>query len=213
MAIPIPQFDAAAQRALQSAWQELAGGEDALWPRLKEAYADPARHYHNLGHIRALLEWAATYRARLHDYDAVRCAIWFHDAVYDTRRNDNEERSAAFAVESLQQLPGLWPRSQAVAAMILATKTHQLGGLDSDAAWFLDFDLAILGSSPDVYRAYSQAIRQEYRWVPGPLFRRKRRQVLESFVLRERLFFTPELRERLESQARRNLQEELTQLN
>ena len=73
----------------------------------------------------------------------------------------------------------------------------------------LDFDLAILGSSPEYYQFYRQAIRQEYRWVSGLLFRRKRRQVLESFLQRERLFFTAEMRARLEAQARRNLQEEL----
>jgi predicted metal-dependent HD superfamily phosphohydrolase len=212
MTIPTLQLNATGQEALQLAWCELVGNEATGWEMLRAAYAEPARHYHNLGHIHALLAWAAEYRAQLHDYTAVRFAIWFHDAVYDTRRSDNEERSAALAVQTLQRLNVLTPITQTVEAMILATKTHQLGDLNSDAAWFLDFDLAILGSAPEFYQAYSQAIRQEYHWVPGLLFRRKRRQVLESFLQRERLFFTAEMRARVETQARQNLQEELTLL-
>lgn len=212
MAIPTLQLDAPGQNALRLAWQELAGTEATSWEMLRAAYAEPARHYHNLGHIHALLAWAAEYRAQLQDYTAIRFAIWFHDVVYDTKRSDNEERSAALAIQTLQQLNVSTPITQTVESMILATKAHQLGELNSDVAWFLDFDLAILGSAPEVYQAYRQAIRQEYRWVPGLLFRRKRRQVLENFLQRERLFFTAEMRERLEMQARRNLQEELTLL-
>ncbi len=213
MAIPKLQIEAAEQHALQTAWQELAGTEAALWQALCDAYSEAARHYHNLGHIRALLGWAVEYRVHLQDYDAVRFAIWFHDAVYDTKRLDNEENSAALAVQALQDLKISTPVIHAVETMIRATKTHQLGALTGDVAWFLDFDLAILGSPPEFYQAYSQAIRREYSWVPGLLFRRKRRQVLESFLQREQLFFTAEMRDRLETQARRNLQEELKQLN
>jgi predicted metal-dependent HD superfamily phosphohydrolase len=206
------QLDAVRQNALHIAWQELAGTETTEWEVLRAAYSEPARHYHNLGHIHGLLAHAAEYRAQLQDYAAVRFAIWFHDAVYDTKRSDNEERSAMLAVQALRRLNIATPVMQAVEALILATKVHQLGDLNRDAAWFLDFDLAILGSAPEMYQAYRQAIRQEYHWVPGLLFRRKRRQVLENFLQRERLFFTAEMRERLETQARRNLQEELTLL-
>jgi predicted metal-dependent HD superfamily phosphohydrolase len=84
--------------------------------------------------------------------------------------------------------------------------------IEEDGPWFLDFDLAILGSRPEIYRTYSQAIRREYRWVPKLLYRRGRRQVLESFLQRELLFFTEAMRTRLEDQARANLAEELASL-
>ncbi len=48
--------------------------------------------------------------------------------------------------------------------MILATERHQLPAsmvdpLRSDCAFFLDMDLAILGSAPDVFEAFQHAIR------------------------------------------------------
>lgn len=213
MTVTTSQISAAEQAALQTAWQELAGDASVAWETLRAAYSEPSRHYHNLRHIHALLAWAAEYRAQLQDYTAVRFAIWYHDAVYVTKKNDNEERSAALAARELNRLNVATVTSAAVEAMILATKTHQAGELGDDARWFLDFDLAILGSAPETYRTYCAAIRREYQWVPGLLFRRKRRQVLESFLQRKRLFFTDEMQARLEAQARRNLQDELTQLN
>ena len=208
---------------LQTHWQQLAapyGAATAAWTELEQAYTAATRHYHNLTHIGALLAWAAAFQSQLQHYDAVRFAIWFHDAVYDTRQSDNEERSAALAVQHLTQLQVPPAVRRAVEQMILATKKHQLpivqfaedAAWQADARWFLDFDLSILGSPPELYRAYSQAIRREYGWVPGWLYRRGRRQILAGFLQRERLFFTEAMHSRLETQARANLRAELAEL-
>ena len=214
----IGQISEAQDQALQELWCQLAkpygaaAAVDAAWKTLRKAYTARARHYHNLAHIQALLNWAERYQAQLVQYDAVRFAIWYHDVIYQTRKHDNEERSAALAE---QELPGLnVPAGMipAVTQMIRATKTHQANELSADGRWFLDFDLSILGSAPDVYQAYSRAIRREYRWVPALLYRRGRRQVLEGFLQREQLFFTEPMRQALETQARTNLCWELAQL-
>lgn len=213
-ALPIPET---ALNALRAQWYELfapaTGAAVArAWANLQAAYSASTRHYHNLTHIQALLHWAELYRAELQDYTAVRLAIWYHDVVYQTRRKDNEERSAELARQELAGLNVPAATLVQVAAMIRATNGHCADGLDEDGRWFLDFDLAILGSAPEIYQAYSQAIRREYRWVLGPLYRRGRRQVLETFLQREQLFFTAPLRARLEAQARANLRAELAQL-
>jgi predicted metal-dependent HD superfamily phosphohydrolase len=220
------QISEAKRQALSEQWRQLAAPyasavTDAAWQKLQQAYLEPGRHYHNLNHICALLNWAEQYQAQLQQYDAVRFAVWYHDAVYHTRQQDNEERSAELAAQELQRLNVPPATIHAVEALIRATKTHQVAapadgqtaGRPDDTRWFLDFDLAILGSRPAIYRAYSQAIRREYGWVPSLLYRRGRRQVLEGFLKREQLFFTEEMRNQLEAQARTNLGEELTQLN
>jgi predicted metal-dependent HD superfamily phosphohydrolase len=213
------QLGAAEEAALQLQWQELAAsyGADAqvvqaVWLELLNNYATTTRHYHNLSHIKALLNWVDLSHAHLQQPAAVRFAVWFHDVIYNTRRQNNEERSAEFARQELSHLNVPVVTINAVSAMILATKQHRAETLDEDGRWFLDFDLAILGSRPDVYRVYSQAIRREYAWVPKLLYRRGRRQVLEGFLQREQLFFTEAMRTRLEAQARLNLAEELASL-
>jgi predicted metal-dependent HD superfamily phosphohydrolase len=67
---------------------------ETLRAELARAYQAPDRHYHDLRHIEALLSLARNHRAALDDHEAVEAAIWFHDAVYDARRSDNEEESA-----------------------------------------------------------------------------------------------------------------------
>ena len=213
------QLSAAEQAALQVQWQELAAGYGAdaqvvhtVWLELLSNYTAATRHYHNLTHIQALLTWVEFFRNHLQQLDAVCFAIWFHDVIYYPRRQDNEERSAELARQELGRLKVPDATINAVNAMILATKQHQAETLDEDGRWFLDFDLAILGSRPEIYRAYSQAIRREYAWVPKLLYRRGRRQVLQSFLQREQLFFTEAMRTRLDAQARLNLTEELASL-
>ncbi|MBP7962586.1 MAG: hypothetical protein KBG20_06780 [Caldilineaceae bacterium] len=77
----------------------------------------------------------------------------------------------------------------------------------------MDIDLSILGSDPADYDRYEAAIRQEYAWVPGFLFRRKRKAILQSFLDRPRLYATVFFRERLETQAHINLARAIAQLS
>ena len=138
---------------------------------LVRAYTAPDRHYHDLRHVETLLRLAQDHA--LADREAVEAAIWFHDAIYDTRRQDNEDQSAELAIERLSGRAAT-DRIGRVAAMIRATAGHRLpefAAADAarDCALFLDFDLAILGSPPAAFAAYEQAVRREYGWVADPL--------------------------------------------
>ena len=199
-------------------WQEIAaraGIPDAdaaaLFDNLRERYSASDRHYHNLTHIAQMLGTVAPFEESVHDYAALCLAVWFHDAIYDTRRKDNEDQSAAYALAVLTQ--GV---SEAICTrvkqLILATKTHQASPGDTDCQLLLDADLAILGSDPANYDRYAQAIRQEYAWVSEADYRAGRSQVLQGFLARPQIYFTEPLFQTLEQSARRNLQREWEQL-
>jgi len=83
--------------------------------------------------------------------------------------------------------------------------THYAAPTDSDSAIVVDVDLSILGSSPEAYGEFESNVRREYAWVPGPLYRQRRRRVPESFLRRPSVYFTSYFRDRLESTARTNL--------
>lgn len=146
------------------------------------------------------------------DPDAVRLAAWYHDAIYDPRRMDNEEASALLAEA---QLPGLGVTSARVAEvgrLIRLTATHDPAPGDRNGALLTDADLAILGAEPAGYRAYAWAVRAEYAHVPDAAFTAGRAGVLESLLALPRLFHTSALHDRLEDRARQNLTAELDTL-
>src|SRR5690242_14685828 len=96
-----------------------------LRDELVRAYAAPERHYHNLAHIEAMLGLMHGYENALSDPQSVEAAIWFHDVIYDTRRHDNEAKSAELAASRLSGL--LNPdRIALIARMIRATAGHRV---------------------------------------------------------------------------------------
>ncbi|MBT9394961.1 hypothetical protein KLP40_17480 [Hymenobacter sp. NST-14] len=186
---------------------------DDTYRQLESAYSGPGRHYHNLTHIRALLDTVDQHAALVHDRAVVELAIWFHDAVYDYRSAENEIRSAALARQFLARTT-LSPEQQArVAYLIECTARHTARHAPApDLDFFLDADLQILGAAEADYAEYARQIRQEYRLIPGFLYRRGRRKVLEQLLNTPVLYCTPEFRARLDAAARRNLRWELAGL-
>lgn len=143
---------------------------------------------------------------------AVLFAVWLHDVVYNTLKDDNETRSAEFAGKLLARIGAGEPLTGIVKQLILATREHRpLLGSD-DEARFLDADLAILAAPPERYRQYSKEIRQEYYWVPAFMYGRKRIAILEEFLQRGRIFLTSRMAGAPEQQARENLRWEIESL-
>lgn len=195
------------------AWRRLSpiAPPPALFAELERRYREAQRHYHTLRHLEEC--FAALDDARPHGADttAIELALWFHDAVYDVHRRDNEERSAAWAASCLEDA-GV-PRAviDKVASLILATRHHDAGA-DPDACLLVDVDLAILGAPPARFIEYEGQIRAEYAHVPDDVFAHKRGEVLAGFLQRPTLFSTPACRARYERQARSNLTEALARL-
>jgi len=193
--------------------QQYSTNPDAInstFSELSDLYSSPNRFYHTLHHIAEMIRLIESFKDSLRDSDAVYFAAWFHDAIYDTKASDSEERSAALAMSELTMLSVPPEICQSVTSLILQTKTHDAGrDVSDDAAIFLDADLSILGVSPDIYSQYSNAIRMEYSWVPVALYRNGRKQVLESFLKKERIYLREQMSARFETNARMNLAEEI----
>ncbi len=204
---------------LKSAWDQTTGGAglkepaaSALFLELCRRYSEAGRAYHNLDHIAAMLHTASRFQSEAHDSVAIFLAIWFHDAVYDSRRNDNEVESAVYAASALKEAWASQNLLPTVERLILATKTHQASADDLNCQLLLDADLAVLGSSPTDYNYYAQAIRAEYAWVLESDYRAGRQKVLRSFLDRSRLYYTDALYQEYEKAARENLRWEIEQL-
>jgi predicted metal-dependent HD superfamily phosphohydrolase len=184
---------------------------DATFDDLRRRYEEPTRHYHTLDHVRAMLEvlHADTYlpvMAGLH------LAVFLHDVIYDSRAKDNEQRSADYAREVLASF-GVDPADrEEIARLILLTKRHETTEDDKDGQAILDADLSILSASDSEYDAYAAAIRREYDWVSDDDYRTGRRQVLQRFLARPRIYYTERMFEQCESKARANLAREIASL-
>jgi predicted metal-dependent HD superfamily phosphohydrolase len=186
---------------------------ESLFNALVEHYSERARAYHDLSHIQSLLALSESLLDKIQNRDAHYFAVWFHDVIYDTQKSDNEEKSADFASEALTRLGVPEQTIGAVREMILATKHHRSAGLSWDMKAFLDLDTSILGAPLEIYEEYSRAIRKEYSWVPDALYREGRKKVLNDFLGRARIYQTEEISAKYETQARRNIAEEIRALS
>ncbi len=185
---------------------------DRIFQLLVTAYTQPDRYYHNLNHIYHAIATLNRF-SDLANPRAVYLTAWFHDFVYDPQASDNEIQSARAARYLLADLGESPATIERVSLLILATQGHQIDPDDRDLCIFLDADLAILGTAPATYQAYQKSIRREYGWVADAEYQAGRIRVLESFLARDRLYYTQLLFNELESIARLNLEGEIAFLS
>jgi predicted metal-dependent HD superfamily phosphohydrolase len=172
----------------------------------------PERRYHDAEHLAEVLDGVDALAAFARDVAAVRLAAWFHDAVYEGRPGDDEQRSADLAEQVLTALGVPEQRVGEVRRLVLLTAGHDPAPGDDDGAVLSDADLAILASEPQRYGRYVRAVREEYAHVPEELFRAGRAAVLRALDAAPQLYRTAAARERWEAAARANLGAELTAL-
>lgn len=184
---------------------------DAKWNELELQYNGAGRFYHTLNHISGIIAVLDTSSKHVDCLDALQFAAFYHDAIYDVLKNDNEERSAALADQRLAELSVPTEIAGLCHQHILATKRHEQSTC-SDTNLFTDADLAILGGVPALYQEYCRNIRQEYSIYPDDVYRAGRIKVLEHFLAMPRIYKTDFFRERYEVQARENIKTELAEL-
>ena len=172
--------------------------------RLVAAYEEPQRRYHTLQHLNECVSFCDRNLHLAEKPGEVEMALWFHDAVYDVTGNENEAKSAAWAAESLASAGVAAEAIERVSGLIMAT-CHAVLPEGRDQQVLVDVDLSILGAVRPRFIEYEAQVRAEYRWVPEPLFRQKRAEVLQQFLARGHIYSTPTIRKEFEEVARGNL--------
>ncbi|WP_441250778.1 HD domain-containing protein [Kitasatospora sp. McL0602] len=180
---------------------------------LLKRWAEPQRRYHTTDHLRAMLDHVDALAGHAEDADAVRLAVWFHDAVYRPDRSENEERSAQLALRALPEAGLPEPLTEEVVRLVRLTVTHHPEAGDHNGELLCDADLAVLGGSPEEYAAYAAAVRAEYAFVPEDAFREGRAAVLRQLLDLPALYRSPAALARFDAPARSNLAAELAELS
>lgn len=177
------------------------------WTGLEKVYSKKSRYYHNLTHLKEMIESFETYSNRLQNPNEILFSIFYHDFVYSASKKDNELKSAEYALSILPENINL--NKQLVFDAICATQLHQHNKIE-DINWLIDFDLKILAKDWDDYKIYFEQIRKEYRIYPDFLYKPGRAKALKHFLENEFIFQTEEFRNLYEEKARINIEKEIS---
>jgi pantetheine-phosphate adenylyltransferase len=176
---------------------------------LIKRYKESHRYYHSISHIldciNELMENFSNLSER--DLGIAVLVLLFHDAIYDTHANNNEEKSADLFKSFAGSL--LDPDSvNLVYQIILATKNHSLSNVaDTNLGQIiLDIDLSILGKDIDTFNNYDENIRKEYSWVDESTYHTTRHKIMNNFLTRNKIFLSDKMNATYEHQAKINLQ-------
>jgi len=155
---------------------------ESTYEALLKAYSEKHRRYHTGKHIDAILKHLDSAAVLANDAYEIEVALWFHDAIYKPFSAKNEHDSAVWASTFLSENGVSQERIDRINSLIMAT-IHTAETEDSDQLLIVDIDLSILGSSRAVYEQFEKDVRYEYKLVPYFLYRKKRKEILTSFLV------------------------------
>lgn len=202
--------------AISKCWKALFKDPDqkqvnSFWKDIHSHYSEPHRAYHNIEHLEHILGLIELQDLKLEDRETLIHATVFHDVIYQPGSTKNEKESAEYAETALQNLKQPKAMVEKVTRIILATANHQ--STDPLTQLFLDMDMAILGTTPQAYQKYRNAIRQEHQNILGILYNIGRRKFLKNTLKQERIFQTLEFFSSYEQKSRINIQNEIHTLS
>ena len=177
------------------------------------------RQYHNLEHLRNMLTNLNAYedltRQRIKNRDIFKLAIYYHDFV--NGESNDVEKSANAAIKLLQKSKGKYASNNAalLKKLILATgHTKDLSNASFEEKLISDLDMAVLASTPEEYKDYTNKVRKEYedKNYSSSEFDKGRSLFLAKMLETENIFYTPFFQLNYETKARDNIKQELESL-
>jgi pantetheine-phosphate adenylyltransferase len=153
-----------------------------LLNELAQRWCERHRVWHGGGHLLRLVD-RVNESARPAHREVLLLTALYHDAIYDPRRVDNEEASAALLRAQAKD-----PNDRVVRKaidLIVASKWTEVP-TDGLGRQFWEMDCESL--SPDYPLGarldYERAIFREYQWAAWPIYRSKRAEFLEGWARR-----------------------------
>ncbi len=182
------------------------GGNIDLAPtyfnEIKIQYSSKDRAYHNLTHIAESLKEYDNFNSYS---PKIELAIWYHDVIYNPKRNDNEEKSSEFAKNQLINMNINHSLINDSIRIINSTKhTFVLSNLDEMI--MSDIDLSIFGKDKQRLMQYEEGIRFEHGFVPENVYRIERAKILRRFFEKDRIYYIDFFRDKIEVKAKENLE-------
>jgi len=175
-----------------------------VFEALASRYSEPTRTYHTLQHIGEGIGHLKTVRFVPPE---IPIAWWFHDAIYDPRRQDNEDKSAAWASAVLGNHV-LGGQGQAGHPRYQAWRGCRRCGARGFSS------MSILPSWRRPNRATANTKRKSAANTPSSTKRStapNARRCLRGFSGRAYIYATPEFRN-LETRARKNIERSINAL-
>jgi len=193
----------------QSLWQRclIEGAADAsaeIHQRLVDSYNESQRRYHTLAHIDHCLSMFDQCKSLASNPDALEIAVWFHDAIFEPGKSDNEALSAKL-YEELSAGVHTDEFRALVGRMIMATLHNGLSLDDSDAGYMVDIDLSSFGLPWEEFLRDSRHLREESAELSDADYFQKQGAFRSCLLARPHFYQTDFFRRHYEQQARDNL--------
>lgn len=188
---------------------------------ISQYYESDDRFYHNMEHLAHCLqelEWLDKNTVQSQNNLKILCiALLGHDVIYGSNmQGKSDEELSAQWTESWMINKEVLNKEDAMTVKLLIEKTQYLSkniSLDTDLDKIMcSIDLAVLSKTKKVYCKYSANIRKEYQEVPEESYRLGRSVALKKLLSMPKLYECESFFQ-YESLARKNLNEEINQLN
>lgn len=179
---------------------------ETYWQDLVCSYTK--RSYHNLNHLGYMFNMLDIYTSHTgYKSNDIELAIFAHDLVYDTKKDDNELQSAN-KVLSWYGLKYNKP-NEVLINLILSTSPNRTP-TTKDEALLKDLDLSILGTFvPFLFQNYKNGIQQEYHSYSKEEYLKGRFDFLNNMLSKNRIYSTEFFYNNFENQAKENIIQEL----
>lgn len=185
----------------------------ATFEKLVHLYSHPKRGYHNLeNHIQHCLKVFDNVKHLAIDPDAIEFAIWFHDAIYDTKIHGIEEKCAELAFNTAIDLGCFRRFAKTVSDLVLETR-HISEPVDFDAKLLCDIDLSPLGISFAEFDRNAAFIREEYAHVSDTDFANGRMRILKKYLDKQNIYNYKYFQDKYGDLAEENLKRSMANLS